>query len=127
MASSGDVVVVDFWANGFGMRMRIALDEKGIEYEYKEEDLRIPQRSQLVLEMNPVRKSLPILIHKGMPICDSLVILEYIDEMWKDGFPPLLPKDPHERASARFWLHVIDNKVSFLPIFLYKLQKKNRF
>ena len=58
-----DVAVVDFWANGFGMRVRIALEEKGIEYDYVEEDLRIPQRSQLVLEMNPVRKSVPILIH----------------------------------------------------------------
>ncbi|PON82383.1 S-crystallin [Trema orientale] len=74
------------------------------KYDYKEEDLKIPQRSQLVLEMNPVRKSVPILIHEGKPVCDSAVILEYIDEMSKEeGFVRLLPEDAHERALARFW------------------------
>ncbi|PON72670.1 S-crystallin [Parasponia andersonii] len=109
---NGDIVVVDFWANGFGMRVRIALEEKGIKYDYKEEDLKIPQRGQLVLEMNPVRKSVPILIHEGKPVCDSAVILEYIDEMSKEeGFVRLLPEDAHERALARFWVHFIDNKL----------------
>lgn len=109
----GGVEIIDFWANGFGMRIRIALEEKGIAYQYKEEDLNNPQRSRLVLEMNPVRKSVPILVHEGRPVCDSVAILEYIDEVWKDGFPLLLPKDPYERATARFWTHFIDNKVSY--------------
>lgn len=117
--NKSDVVVVDFWANGFGMRVRIALEEKGIKYEYREEDLRISQRSQLVLDMNPVRKSVPILIHKGNPVCDSAVILEFIDEMWKeDGSPHLLPEDACERALTRFWVHFIDNKVSFSIFFI---------
>lgn len=94
---SSEVLVVDFWANGFGMRVRIALEEKGIEYKYMEEDLRIPERSSLVQEMNPVYKSVPVLIHGGRPICDSLVILQYIDHAWKVG-PTLLPQHPHQRA-----------------------------
>ncbi|XP_042477415.1 probable glutathione S-transferase parC [Macadamia integrifolia] len=106
-----EVMVVDFWANGFGMRVRIALQEKGIHFEFKEEDLRNPQRSPLVLKMNPVQKSIPILIHKGSPICDSLAILEYIDETWNEGFPLFLPKDPYERAKARFWASFIDSKI----------------
>ncbi|KAH7545166.1 hypothetical protein FEM48_Zijuj01G0064900 [Ziziphus jujuba var. spinosa] len=110
--SVSDDVVVDFWANGFGMRVRIALEEKGIIYEYKEEDLRIAHRSKLVLEMNPVRKSVPILIHKGKPVCDSAVILEFIDETWEgDSFPRLLPEDTFERALTRFWVHFIDNNL----------------
>nr|GMD11620.1 glutathione S-transferase 3-like [Ipomoea batatas] len=113
ITTCGGVAVIDFWANGFGMRIRIALEEKGIAYQYKEEDLNNPQRSHLVLEMNPVRKSVPILVHQGRPVCDSVAILEYIDEIWKDGFPLLLPKDPYERATARFWTHFIDNK--FFP------------
>ncbi|XP_027183326.1 probable glutathione S-transferase parC [Coffea eugenioides] len=110
-ANNSSVVVVDFWGNGFGMRVRIALEEKGIKYEYREEDLTNPQRSQLVLDMNPVRKSVPILIHRGQPVCDSAAILEYIDETWKDGFPSLLPRDPYDRAIARFWTDFVDNKV----------------
>ncbi|XP_022848613.1 glutathione S-transferase 3-like [Olea europaea var. sylvestris] len=111
MSGSCEIVVVDFWANGFGMRVRIALEEKGIMYKYEEENLENPQRSQLVLDMNPVRKSVPILIDEGKPVCDSLAILEYIDERWKDGFPSLLPEDPYERAVARFWAQYVDNKI----------------
>ena len=35
-----EVVLLDFWPSMFGMRVRIALAEKGIKYEYKEEDLK---------------------------------------------------------------------------------------
>lgn len=111
---SSEVVVVDFWANGFGMRARIALEEKGIEYRYVEEDLSIAERSPLVLEMNPVYKSVPVLIHGRRPICDSLVIVQYIDEAWKVG-PTLLPRDPYQRALARFWADVINKKVRTPP------------
>lgn len=117
-------MVADFWANGFGMRVRIALEEKGIIYEYKEEDLRIAQRSKLVLEMNPVRKSVSILIRKGNPVCDSAVILEFIDEKWnEDSFPSLLTDDTCERALARFWVHFIDTKVSFQPLYLIQISR----
>ncbi|GLU22649.1 hypothetical protein SLE2022_387100 [Rubroshorea leprosula] len=111
MSSTSDVVVVDWRFNGFGMRVRIALEEKGVKYEFKEEDLRNPQRSQLVLQMNPVRRSVPILIRNGLPVCDSSIILEYIEETWNDGHQRLLPDDPYERAMARFWLSFIDNKL----------------
>lgn len=119
MTTENDVVVVNFWGNGFGMRVRIALEEKGVtNYEYKEIDLTAIQRSQLVLEMNPVQRSVPILIHQGRPVCESINILEYIDEIWKgDGVPNFLPHDPSKRAFSRFWVHFIDNKVSYFFFF----------
>ncbi|XP_030967209.1 probable glutathione S-transferase [Quercus lobata] len=103
-----EVVLLDFWPSMFGMRVRIALAEKGIEYEYKEEDL--GNKSPLLLQMNPIHKKIPVLIHNGKPVCESLIIVQYIDEVWKDR-SPLLPTDPYQRAHARFWADYVDKKV----------------
>ena len=112
-----EVVLLDFWPSMFGMRVRIALAEKGIKYEYKDEDLR--NKSPLLLEMNPIHKKIPVLIHNGKPVCESLIIVQYIDEVWKDRCP-LLPIDPYQRAHSRFWADFVDKKVRFLR-FLFTL------
>ena len=106
------MILMDFWPSMFGMRVRLALAEKGVKYEYREEDLE--NKSQLLLQMNPVHKKIPVLVHNGKPICESLIIVQYIDEVWKDR-APLLPSDPYQRAQARFWADFVDKKVSLLP------------
>ncbi|ESR55460.1 glutathione S-transferase U19 [Citrus sinensis] len=103
-----EVVLLDFWPSMFGIRVRIALAEKGVKYEYKEEDLK--NKSPLLLQMNPVHKKIPVLIHNGRPVCESPIIVQYIDEVWKDK-APLLPSDPYQRAQARFWVDFIDKKM----------------
>ncbi|XP_061371525.1 glutathione S-transferase 3-like [Gastrolobium bilobum] len=103
-----EVVLLDTWASMFGMRVRIALAEKGVKYEYKEEDLR--NKSPLLLQMNPVHKKIPVLIHNGKPICESAIIVQYIDEVWNHN-PSLMPSDPYQKAQARFWVDYIDKKV----------------
>ncbi|KAF8413557.1 hypothetical protein HHK36_001548 [Tetracentron sinense] len=103
-----EVVLLDFWPSPFGMRVRIALAEKGIKYEYKEEDLR--NKSPLLLKMNPVHKKIPVLIHNGKPICESLIMVQYIDDVWKDKCP-LMPSDPYQRSQARFWADYVDKKI----------------
>ncbi|RWW46551.1 hypothetical protein BHE74_00047520 [Ensete ventricosum] len=103
------VVLVDFWASPFGQRCRIALAEKGVEYEYREENIH-GDKSPLLLESNPVYKKIPVLILDGKPVCESLIIVQYIDEAWPDR-APLLPADPYSRAQARFWADFVDKKV----------------
>ncbi|KAM3732225.1 hypothetical protein ACB098_11G043700 [Castanea mollissima] len=87
------------------MRVRIALAEKGMNYEYKEQDLW--QKTPLLLQMNLDHKMISVLIHNRKPVCESLVIVQCIDEVWKDK-SPLLPTDPFQRAIAsdekRIWL-----------------------
>ncbi|XP_031257009.1 probable glutathione S-transferase [Pistacia vera] len=106
-----EVILLDFWPSMFGLRVRIALAEKGVKYEYKEEDLVNKKKSDLLLQMNPVHKTIPVLVHNGKPICESSIIVQYIDEVWKDK-APLLPSDPYQRAQAKFWVDYIDKKVN---------------
>ncbi|XP_077242166.1 putative glutathione S-transferase [Tasmannia lanceolata] len=90
----------------FSRRVEWALKLKGIEYEFVGED--IINKSPSLLKYNSVHKKFPVLLHNGKPIVVSLVILEYIEETWKEN--PLLPDDPHEKAMARFWAKFIDEK-----------------
>ncbi|PNX80180.1 glutathione S-transferase, partial [Trifolium pratense] len=102
-----EVILLDFWPSPFGMRIRIALAEKGIKYEYKDEDLK--NKSPLLLQMNPVHKQIPVLVHNDKPIAESLIAVQYIDEVWNDK-SPLLPSDSYGKAHARFWADYVDKK-----------------
>ncbi|CAI9784310.1 unnamed protein product [Fraxinus pennsylvanica] len=103
-----ELILLNYWISMFGARVRIALEEKGLNYEYREENLQ--NKSPLLLQMNPVHKKIPVLIHNGKPICESNIIVQYIDEFWNDK-TPLLPSDPYEKAQARFWADYIDKKL----------------
>ncbi|KAF7848353.1 hypothetical protein BT93_L2070 [Corymbia citriodora subsp. variegata] len=94
------VVLHGTWASLYSKRVELALKVKGIEYEFVEEDL--TNKSEALMRNNPVHKKVPVLVHNGKPIAESLVIIEYIDETWKES-PRLLPQDPYERAKVRFW------------------------
>ncbi|KAG5255247.1 glutathione S-transferase [Salix suchowensis] len=87
------VTLLDTRVSPFGMRVRIALEEKGVKYEYIEQDLR--NKGPMLLEMNP-----------------SLIAVQYIDEVWNNK-SPLLHSDPYQRAPSRFWADFVDNKVYF--------------
>ncbi|KAI3702715.1 hypothetical protein L6452_28465 [Arctium lappa] len=110
-----EVVLVNFWSSPFGSRVKIALEEKGIHYEYKEED--IFNKTSFLSTINPIHNKVPVLIHNQRFICESLNIVEYIDEAWTDRSPQFLPSDPLHRSQARFWADFIDKQ-------LYEASKK---
>ncbi|XP_057519961.1 probable glutathione S-transferase isoform X1 [Amaranthus tricolor] len=106
-----DLVLLDYWASPFVARVKLALEEKGItNYECLHEDHIMVSKSSLLMEMNPVHKKVPVLIHNGKPVCESLLIVEYIDEVWKHKSPSLMPFHPYDTSQARFWAYTFDKK-----------------
>lgn len=102
-----EVKVHGSWASPFSYRVIWALQLKRIPYHFIQEHM--ANKTPLLLHYNPVHKKIPVLVHAGNPICESAVILEYIDDTWPEK--PLLPSDPFHRATARFWIKFIEDKV----------------
>ena len=78
-------------------RVRIALAEKGLEYETVEIDL--SDRPAWLYEKNPTGRVPVIEEDGGDPLPESAVIMEFIEERYPE--PALLPSDPADRAAAR--------------------------
>ncbi|KAM3712983.1 hypothetical protein ACJW31_01G220200 [Castanea mollissima] len=123
--SKVEVVLLDCWASPFCMRAKIALEEKGVQHERREENL-FGGKSELLLKSNPIHQKVPVLLHNGKPISESTTVVGYIDEVWSSS-TPLLRTCPYERAQAQFWADFFDKKfimvISMLERYL-KLAEK---
>jgi len=80
-------------------RVRIALNLKGLPYEYLPVDLvHGDQFTAGFRGLNPA-ELVPVLEHDGAVLTQSMAIIEYLDEKYPQ--PPLLPHDPLDRAYVR--------------------------
>ena len=95
-----DMKLYGFWRSLATLRVRIAMNLKGIEREEVMVDLQAGvQHSPEYRAVNP-QGVLPALIDgDGPPLFQSLAILEYLDERFPK--PPLLPADARGRARVR--------------------------
>jgi glutathione S-transferase len=80
-------------------KVRIALLEKGLEFERVNVDLsKREQKNPEYLKIHP-HGQVPALDDEGFVVYDSTVINEYLEDEYP--YPPLMPKDSEGRARAR--------------------------
>ena len=80
-------------------KVRIALLEKGLEFERVAIDLgKKEQKTPEYLKIHPFGQ-VPALDDEGFIVYDSTVINEYLEDEYP--YPPLMPKDSEGRARAR--------------------------
>ncbi len=97
----------DYFRSGAAYRTRIALNLKGLDYEQSFVHLTRDGGEQFKPDyaaLNP-QKLVPTLIDGGVPITQSMSIMEYIEETRPN--PPLLPKDAAGRARVRALANII--------------------
>lgn len=92
----------------YAQKIKIALREKAVAFEVKlPEDLGTGRTDGPLGAGNP-RAEVPFLVVGQTRIFDSTIIMEYIEERWPD--PPLLPRAPEARATARMTEDVCDTQ-----------------
>ena len=94
-------VLYDYWRSTASYRVRIALNLKGIAYRQEPVNLVLDGGQQHQAEyraLNP-QGLVPVLVHDGQVLSQSLAICEYLEEQFPQ--PALLPADPALRARVR--------------------------
>ena len=90
----------------FAHRSRLTLLEKGVPFKLIEIDLQ--NKPENFREISPYSK-VPVLKHGDKRVWESAIINEYLDETFPE--PPLLPKEPIQRAQARIWINFADTRL----------------
>jgi glutathione S-transferase len=101
------IKLYDFPMSPRARKVRIALAEKGLQYEKATIDItKGEQKKPDFLAVNPNGK-VPALQDNGTNLYESSIIMEYLNDTYPNS--PLLPTDPGQRARARVLLHYGDN------------------
>lgn len=94
------------WFCPFNQRVWIALEAKGVPYQLKE--VNPYKKEPEFLKLNP-KGLVPTVGYKGTPLYESIVLLEFLDEIHPEK--PIFPTDPVEKAKARIVIDQIVKKV----------------
>src|SRR3546814_1617009 len=103
----GKLVLDHAWASSASRKVRVCLAEKGLAYEGHALDLRkFEHHTPEYRKLNP-SGVVPALLHDGVPIVESTIINEYLDDVFPE--PALRPAGARERAEMRLWSKYVDD------------------
>jgi glutathione S-transferase/RNA polymerase-associated protein len=99
------IVLYEHPLSPYAQKVKIALNEKGVEFESRLPDL-FGGGDDEFAQANPRREVPALVVGDQTAIFDSTIILEYVEDRWPS--PPLLPRLPAERARARMLEEMCD-------------------
>jgi glutathione S-transferase len=102
----------------FCHRCLLVLAEKGAAFDTVTIDLSKKEKRKDLL--SPYER-VPVLWNGGVPIYESSIINEYIEETIPT--PALMPTEPKRRAAARFWIDFCDTR--FMPAYFALLKERD--
>ena len=101
-----DLVLHNYYRSSTSYRARIALEMKGLTYEYVPHHLRHGEHLEpAYLSVNPQGLVPALILEGGTLLTQSLAIIEFLDETSPE--PPLLPNDALGRARVRMLAQMI--------------------
>ncbi|KAK5710549.1 hypothetical protein LTR17_018821 [Elasticomyces elasticus] len=105
------------WFCPFVQRAWTVLEEKKIPYQYIE--VNPYHKPDSLLKLNP-RGLVPTLQYDNKPLYESTVICEFLEDVYPDHAPTLLPKDPYDKARTKIWSDYCTSRI--IPSFHRFLQ-----
>ena len=106
--------IIGSYVSPYVRKVLVCMELKGIDYEvdpitpfFGNDEFR---------RLSPLCR-IPVLIDDGLVLTDSTVIAEYLDEQFPD--PPLLPREPRDRACARWLEEFADSRLG--DVFIWGL------
>ena len=103
------LTLYSFWRSSASHRVRIALEWKGLPYDYVPVNL---ARSEQTGEAHRARSPtalVPCLAVDGVPYVESVAIVELLEELHPE--PPLYPRDPFARARVRALVEIVNSGI----------------
>jgi glutathione S-transferase len=92
--------------SSYAQKVKIALREKGLAFTIETPPALGSGRADGQFAATSPRNEVPALIDGDAHIFDSTIILEYLEDKFPS--PPLLPRDPAQRANARMIEEICD-------------------
>ena len=106
--------IIGSFVSPYVRKVLVCMELKGLDYEvdpitpfFGNDEFR---------RLSPLCR-IPVLIDDGLVLTDSTVIAEYLDEAYPE--PPLMPKEPKERARARWLEEFADTRLG--DVFIWGL------
>ena len=113
------------WYCPFAQRVWMALEHKGIDFDYVEVDPY--HKTEWWLEVSRGSAMVPVIVQseesaEQFTVLDSNRILEYLDDLYPQK-TPVFSEKPGQRAEEKYWMDHISNNIT--PYF-YRYLKANK-